>query len=172
MTDRLGEKNSMEIKQILEAKRRHLARLANEGGSAGETSAIAASADWVPRPRGPALRALLEVLAESGIRIKPSSFDAIATPVQVDFENRETLRELISGMIFIEIKSSSQSRVKEGFGGFFFALTESEISAADQLGAQHRVALFNRLSGEVLITSIPEILARSRSTNWQVSVQL
>jgi diketogulonate reductase-like aldo/keto reductase len=75
-------------------------------------------------------------------------------------------------MIFIEIKTSNQPRVKAGFEGFFFALTESEIAAADQLGQRHKVSLFNRLSGELPITSVSEILDRSKSLNWQVSVQL
>jgi hypothetical protein len=75
-------------------------------------------------------------------------------------------------MTFIEIKAATQTRVKEGFAGFFFALTEGEIAAADALGVQHRVALYNRISGELLLTSVPEILARSRSLNWQLSVQL
>jgi hypothetical protein len=162
----------MEITEILAAKRRHLARLASEGGAAGESSAIAAATDWIPRPKGKALKALLAALAETDIRIKPSSFDAIATSVPVDFESEESLRNALGGMVFIEIKSASQSRVKAEFGGFFFALTESEIVAADQLRTRHRVALFNRLSGEVLLTSIPEILARARSTTWQLSIQL
>jgi len=75
-------------------------------------------------------------------------------------------------MCFIEIKSANQSRVKPGFNGFFFALTESEISAADQLKERHRVALYNKVTGEVLLTSVTEILARAKSSTWQVSVQL
>ena len=44
-------------------------------------------------------------------------------------------------MVFIEIKTSSHTRVKKGFREFFLALTENEISAAEQLGSRHRVAL-------------------------------
>lgn len=72
----------------------------------------------------------------------------------------------------IEIKSASQARVKPGFAGFFFALTEGEIVAAEALGSRHRVALYNKLTGELQLTSVPEILARARSSNWQLSVQL
>jgi hypothetical protein len=58
------------------------------------------------------------------------------------------------------------------FSGFFFALTESEIAAAELLGHRHRVALFNNLTGELLISSVPDIIARTRSMTWQLSVQL
>jgi hypothetical protein len=30
----------------------------------------------------------------------------------------------------------------------------------------------NKATGTMLLTSVPEILARAKSTNWQVSVQL
>jgi hypothetical protein len=82
------------------------------------------------------------------------------------------VRAMLPSMIFIEIKSASQERVKEGFGGLFFVLTVGEINAAEQLGERHRVALHNTNSGEVLMTSVAEILSRARSMTWQVSVQL
>ena len=75
-------------------------------------------------------------------------------------------------MCFVEIKSANQARVKPGFSGFFFALTESEIVAAEALGKRHLVALYNKLTGELCLTSVPEILARAKSSNWQLSVQL
>jgi hypothetical protein len=34
------------------------------------------------------------------------------------------------------------------------------------------VALYSRTTGQYLLTSVPEILARARSTTWQLSVQL
>lgn len=157
---------------VIAAKREHLARLANTGGAAGEHQAIQAAASWVPRPRGAALRVLLEELSASGIVIKPSSFDALALDVPLDFTDREQVRTHLETITFVEIKAANQARVQPGFGGFFFALTESEIAAADQLGVRHRVALFNKLSGELLLTSVPEILARTKSMNWQLSVQL
>ncbi|PTQ12105.1 hypothetical protein CLG96_05940 [Sphingomonas oleivorans] len=150
----------------------HLARLANQGGAAGEIEAIAAVADWIPRPKGLGLKVLLAELARAGVSIKPSSFDAIAVASEVNFQSPESTRLALENMVFIEIKASNQERVKPGFEGFFFALTESEIAAADQLGSRHRVALFNRLSGELLLTSVPEILHRSKSMTWQLSVQL
>ncbi len=128
--------------------------------------------DWVPRPRGPQLKALLGLLAESGVSIKGSSFDAIAVAEPVDFSDIPAVRSALASMIFIEIKSSNQARTREGFAGFFFALTESEIAAADALKERHKVALFNKLTNELLLTSIPEILARAKSTTWQLSVQL
>jgi len=127
---------------------------------------------WISRPKGPALRSLLSALAETGVTIKASSFDALATPEPLDFADPDRLRHQLADVTFIEIKTANQARVKPGFDGFFFALTESEISAADQLGARHRVALYNNLTAELLITSVPEIIARSRSMNWQLSVQL
>lgn len=90
---------------------------------------------WISRPKGPALRSLLTTLAETGISIKPSSFDAVATPEPLDFLKPGSLRARLPHVTFIEIKTANQTRVQHGFAGFFFALTESEITAADQLGS-------------------------------------
>ena len=75
-------------------------------------------------------------------------------------------------MTFIEVKTATQERVKPGFSGFFFAFTENEISAATQLGSRYKVALFNKRTKELLITSLPELMKRAGSTTWQVSIQL
>jgi len=158
--------------EVIAAKRAHLARLANEGGATGEQQAILSMEEWVPRPKGASLRVLLDELAKTGIIIKASSFDALALPCPIDLTNPAQVRTALSAITFVEIKTANQPRVQPGFSGFFFALTESEIAAADQLGHRHRVALFNKLTGEMLLTSVPEILARSRSFNWQLSVQL
>ncbi|WP_394652431.1 hypothetical protein [uncultured Sphingomonas sp.] len=158
--------------EVIRAKRAHLSRLANEGGAAGEIEAVSRVEQWIPRPKGAALSLLLQELSAVGVRIRRSSFDAISTPKPVDFGCRESVRAALPEMTFIEVKSSNQSRVKPGFEGFFFALTESEIAAADQLGARHKVALFNRLTGELQLTNIPDIIARSRSMTWQLSIQL
>ena len=96
------------------------------------------------------MRVLLEELAATGIVIKASSFDALALPSPTDIADRAQVRASLPEITFVEIKAANQPRVKPGFGGFFFALTESEIAAADQLGPRHRVALFNKLTGEML----------------------
>lgn len=158
--------------EVIAAKRAHLARLANEGGAAGEQLAILAMDRWIPRPRGASLRMLLEELANTGIIIKGSSFDALALPFDIDISDRQQVRTHIRSITFIEIKTANQPRVQPGFKGFFFAVTESEISAADQLGDRHRVALFNKNTGEILLTSIGDILTRAKSSTWQLSVQL
>lgn len=158
--------------EIIAAKRAHLARMANSKGAVGETSVLLAMAHWTPRPKGPALRLVLEELARTGIRIKPSSFDAIAAIEPLDFSNPTQISEQLPLATFIEIKTANQARVKPGFSGFFFAITENEIAAAEALGHRHRVALFNNLTEELLLTSVPELLERARSTNWQLSVQL
>lgn len=160
--------------EIIRDKRTHLARLANQNGAQGETLVMAEMTDWILRPKGKALQVLLSLLRQSGISIKPASFDAIALPhgYQLDLLDSLSVANALPLMHFIEIKSANQSRVKPGFDGFFFALTESEISAADQLGARHRVALYNKVTRELLLTSIPDIMARAKSSTWQLSVQL
>lgn len=162
----------MDLFEIIARKRAHLERLANRRGAQGEQAALILMDAWLPRPKGIELKLLLDALAETGVHIKPSSFDAIASLARVDFHDRDSLRAQLDSLVFIEIKTANQARVKPGFAGFFFALTEGEIAAAEALGDRHRVALFNNMTGELLLTSVPEILARSRSTNWQVSVQL
>lgn len=159
---------------IIKSKRTHVVRLANRNGAEGEIFLAEKMADWLPRPKGKALQVLLSALRESGIIIKRSSFDAIALPsyYQIDFSDLLQVKAALPLMNFIEIKSANQSRVKPGFEGFFFALTESEISAADQLGVRHVVVLYNKLTEEVLFTSVTEIMARAKSSTWQVSIQL
>lgn len=160
--------------EVIKAKRQHLARMANQSGASGELSALAEMENWFPRPRGVGLKVLLAALIETGVAIKGSSFDAIAFPTaeQVDFTDLDMVRSALPRMTFIEIKTANQGRVRPGFSGFFFALTEAEIAASEALKTRHRVALYNKVSGELLITSVPEILARIKSMNWQLSVQL
>lgn len=162
----------MDLIQIIAAKRMHVDRMAAQSGAAGELRAISATDQWSPRPKGPGLKTLLAELEATGISIKGSSFDAVASPRPVNFLDPIDVRTSLEDMIFIEIKTANQTRIKPGFGGFFFAITENEISASDQLGSRHLVALFNKISGEVQITSVPDILARSRSMTWQLSLQL
>ena len=160
--------------ELVRSKREHAARLANQRGAAGERIALEDMEHWMPRPSGPALKVLLGELRATGKIIKSTSFDAIHIPgvANVDFSNAEVVRAALPDMTFIEIKSASQSRVKPGFAGFFFALTEGEIAAAEVLGSKHRVALYNRLTGELQLSSVQEIFSRARSSNWQLSVQL
>lgn len=157
---------------LIRSRRVHLARFANLSGASGERNTLLNRADWVPRPTGVQLKALLAALAAEGVVIRPSSFDAVAAPGLLDYGDPARLQEQVARTTFIEIKTANQPRVKPGFAGFFFALTEAEIEAAELLGERHRVALFNNLTGELALTSVAEILGRSRSTNWQVSVQL
>jgi len=165
---------AVKLIDIVQAKRAHIERRANQSGAAGEAVALSEMAHWIPRPKGHGLKVLLEALRETGVAIEGSSFDAISPPnaSAVDFSDAAQVKAALPGKCFIEIKSTNQSRVTPGFSGFFFALTESEIVAAEALGPRHRVALYNKLTGELQLSSVPEILARTKSSNWQLSVQL
>lgn len=158
--------------ELIAAKRAHIARLANQGGACGEQDSIALMTNWIARPKSVELRLLLDELKQTGVVIKASSFDAISLSGFVDFRDPLSVRKNLDAMTFIEIKTANQDRVKPTFKGFFFALTESEIAAAEALGKRHRVALFNKKTGEILMTSVPEILSRTTSMTWQLSVQL
>lgn len=160
--------------EVIELKKKHLARFANQKGAEGESNVIEEMSDWIPRPKGDELKNLLSVLADSGISIKRSSFDAISyrNVENLDLTDPVAIKNAISEMVFIEIKTANQDRVKENFTGFFFALTESEIAASEALGTQHKVALFNKKTGVIRMTTVPEIIGRAKSMNWQVSVQL
>ena len=164
----------MDPTELLRRRRLHLDRLATTGGALGERAAAVQRADWIARPKGAALRNLLAVLAERGVTIRASSFDAVAVPpdVQLDLLDLASIREHIARLVFVEIKTARQPRVRPDFAGFFFALTEGEIEAAVALADQHCVALFNALTNEMTITTVAEILRRSRSTTMQISVQL
>lgn len=158
--------------ELITARKAHLDRLANRRGAEGERDVHFLMADWTPRPTGERCRTLLSVLAEAGKPIKASAFDALVLPPQVNLDDASSISRQLSEIIFIEIKTANQARVKPGFEGYFFALTENEIMASDLLGEQHRVALFNNLTGEILLTSVPDIVARAKSSTWQLSLQL
>ncbi len=160
--------------ELIQSKRAHVARLANQRGAAGEQSSLADMEHWIPRPSGAGLKVLLEELRIAGKAIKGTSFDALHIPgvKKLNFLDPVAVRAALPNIDFIEIKSASQARVKPGFAGFFFALTESEISASEVLGARHRVALYNKATGEIQLTTVPDILARAKSSTWQLSVQL
>ena len=148
---------------LIKAKRQQVLRLANQRGAAGEVSALSTGNSWIPRPKGSRLRMLLAALSKTGVVIKGSGFDAIVLPSgeSLNFDDPEVLDKLLPKMVFVEIKTATQVRVKPDFSGFYFALTESEIAASEALGSRHQVALYNQLTGELMITSIPEILARA-----------
>jgi hypothetical protein len=160
--------------ELINLKREHVKRLANQKGAAGEAEVLAANVHFVARPKGPALNILMAALKESGVIVKRSSFDAIALPAGrvVDFTDAAAVKVSLPHMVFVEIKTANQARVRPDFSGFFFALTEGELIASEALGSRHRVMLLNKATGTMLLTSVPEILVRAKSTNWQVSVQL
>jgi hypothetical protein len=162
------------IIELLESKREHIQRLANQRGAAGEASALARLDNCVPRPRGLGLKILLSALLKQGVRIKATSFDAIQLPHSegINFTDLEAVERDLDQMVFIEIKTANQKRVKPDFTGFFFALSENEIAASEALGWQHRVVLINNITGEVVNTSVSEIISKAKSSTWQLSVQL
>ncbi len=168
------EKTVQRQLDLINLKREHVKRLANQNGAAGEADVLAANVHYVARPKGRGLDVLMAALKESGVVVKRSSFDAIALPEAsvVDFTEKNAVMASLEDMVFVEIKTANQARVRPDFSGFFFALTEGELLAAEALGNRHRVMLLNKATGTMLLTSVPEILARARSTNWQVSIQL
>jgi len=102
--------------ELIEAKRQHIARLANQRGASGELSALAEMENWIPRPRGTGLNVLLAALAETGVVVKGSSFDAIAVPIakSINFTDPTSVRDALPSMTFIEIKTANQERVRPG----------------------------------------------------------
>lgn len=120
------------------------------------------------------MKNLLQALVEVGIVVKPRSFDFVLldTDQTVDWTQIEQIRHLLPKMMFIEVKTTKRKEISGDFSNFFFALTESEIQAAEALGNKHRVVLVNKTTDEMYVTSVPEIIRRSKSTTWQVSVNL
>jgi hypothetical protein len=163
-----------DLRALIAERRTHLTRFANQGGREGEVELVTGRPEWLERPRGRELKALLRALDAAGTPIKGSSFDAIALPAGLEPRLHDSLwiDEHLAAFTFVEIKTSNQPRVGPGFSGFFFALTEGEIEAAAVLGSRHRVALYNKRTGELLITSVEEILARASSRTWQLSVSI
>lgn len=166
--------NLQTLAELINLRRQHLVRLANQNGAAGEAHVVSEKTEYLARPKGQGGKNLLAALRETGITIKLASFDAIALPVgcNVDFSDMDEIRMYLADMTFIEIKTANQPRVRPDFSGFFFAFTEGEILASEALGERHKVLLVNKATGAVLLTTVAEIIARSKSLNWQVSVQL
>jgi hypothetical protein len=165
----------LNIGELLNKRREHIKRFANENGAAGEISVLAEHKHFVARPRKQELKNLLQCLKDfENIEIKGTSFDAIELPngVTVDFKDMESIKSALPKMIFTEIKTANQKRVKEDFQGFFFAFTEGEIEASEKLKGRHQVLLVNKKTKKMRLTSVPYLLGRSKSKTWQLSVQL
>jgi len=107
----------MQVSTILGLKREHLQRLASAKSAAGEVAVVQANAQWIRRPKGAGLQAILLALRARGISIKPSSFDAIVVPalLEVDFSNQASVSAALPHLLFVEIKTANQLRVKSGF---------------------------------------------------------
>jgi hypothetical protein len=52
---------------LINLKREHAKRLANQKGAAGKAAALAANVHCVPRPKGAALNILMNLFKESGV---------------------------------------------------------------------------------------------------------
>jgi len=164
----------MKPREMLEIRRAHISRFSNISGMDGESSAVDSRANWINRPSGTELKNIITALNRERIHIKKSCFDAIEilNCATINFLDVDDICNNILNMVFIEIKTSNQKRVKPDFSGFFFALTEAEIVAAELLGDRFRVALFNNITKVILLTTVTNIIKRSKSMNWQLSVQL
>lgn len=161
------------IGEILAGRRKHVKRLSNQKGANAELG-LFESGKYKKRPKGKEMQALLDAFETKKLNIKKSGFDAILVPegVTVDFSDTKSILTSFDVLKFIEIKSTSKEKVKPGFGGYYFAFTESEMEAAEALGTQHMVLLVNTITGERLATSIPDLLKRASSKTWQMSIQL
>lgn len=166
----------MSIHELIESKKEHLERFSSKNGVSGERLLLDSEALWIKRPKGKEMANLLATLKQvEGIEIKPTSFDFILIPenVKVDFSDLISLANGIKCLTFIELKSCNQKRVTTpDFKGFFFAITENEMRAAQLLGDRHKVILHNKKTGDKLVTSVHEIISRASSMNWQMSVNL
>lgn len=166
----------MSLLKLIESKRAHIARYSSENGILGERSSLDSQALWIKRPKGKEMKNLLAALKQfENIEIKASSFDFISIPenVSVDFSDVSSLSDILKSLTFIELKTCNQKRVTTpDFKNFFFAITENEIIASELLGDRHKVVLHNKITGHKLVTTIPEIINRANSKNWQLSVSL
>lgn len=173
----LNEKEiRVSLLELIESKRAHIARYSSENGILGEHSLLDSQSLWIKRPKGKDMKNLLAALKQfEDIEIKASSFDFISIPknVSVDFSDINSLARILKLLTFIELKTCNQKRVTTpDFRNFFFAITENEIIASELLGDRHIVVLHNKLTGDKLVTTIPEITKRANSKNWQLSISL
>jgi len=129
------------------------------------------------RPTGDGLRNVLAAMEEIGFPGLPSTgFDKIEVPREAGphftFESEVMVRRWCEEFLFIEVKTCTQIRADESFGNFLFSFPETEIRAAELLGDRYVVILYNKLTEKTLRTSIPELIARTSSTAWQLTLQL
>jgi len=162
------------LHELISLKKQHADRLANQSSAAGESELLDEIASMIPRPKGKTLKVILKALANKGINIKGTSFDAIIVPdgIDVDFSNVESLQASIGELIFVEIKTTKKESVKDDFSGYFFALSEGEIAASEALEERYQVILYNYVQKKYLKTTVADILSRSKSRTWQLSLQL
>jgi hypothetical protein len=122
----------VELSEILALKREHLDRLANARGAAGEVAIVTGNTQFMSRPKGMPLRTLMSALRASGVSIKPTSFDAIAIPAGavLNWGEPQSVARLLTDLVFIELKTASQPRVKDDFSDFFLALFDLGVGSA------------------------------------------
>ena len=100
----------MQPLDLINLKREHVKRLANQNGAAGEIEVLAANVHYVGRPKGLGLDILMAALRESGVVVKRSSFDAIALPEgrTVEFTDKAAVMANLPDMVFVEIKTATR----------------------------------------------------------------
>lgn len=156
-------------------------KITTQNGAEGEANFSSIALKLFPeykivrRPVGAARKAFIEVTSELELDIPVTGFDFIGIPTKVNLplNEKEVWTENILDMIFIEVKTSKQTRTKADFSNFLFSITHKEERVAEAVGPEkHRVVLVNSLTGVTCVTSIKELLLRAKSISRQITVQL
>jgi hypothetical protein len=136
-----------------------------------EQEALAALG-FVPKPRAQELDNLLELAG--GGQVEKKAFDGLLLPqgVAIDFGDKRSIRKHLRRIIFIEVKTTSRANVDRNFRNYYFSVSENELAAARFLGRNYRFALFNRRTGDFLLLTLDQLLARIRFWHVSHSVQL
>lgn len=170
----------MNLRNTIDSKKKpHQNRSSTTSGIAGEKELLEKHPDWVSRPTGQGMKNLLCALSEElNINIKGTSFDFLSREkldknTKLNFKSIEDLKEIVRLLVFVEVKTTKRDNIKSpDFKGYFFGITENEISAANQLGDSYVFYLYHRKKHWLLKTSLQEILNRATSLNRTISVNL
>lgn len=118
-------------------------------------------------------RAIAAAFAANGLPVPGQAFDAVSThelDEPLDFKDTRRLREQCRQLVLLEVKATNRVAVPRDFTGFFFAITTGELLAAQKLGERYRFALVHLVHREVRLSSLRELMRRTKAIypSWSV----
>ncbi len=117
-------------------------------------------------------RNLLVAFAKQGKVIYGKAFDLVKCSRNLNLDSRDEIRKQELDQIeIIEVKATRNSRVRPGFGNYFFSLSTAELLTAQSLGNQYHFVFVNIRTNEKCEMTLHQILSKAKNfyPTWSVT---